>query len=171
MPMAPGARGRSNPDAQIVGMGPSIGGCVNTAARIRDRIDAKAGSRYEIDVAPFLVAVALHDLFQTDHEMVTAMYGDEAVEIPSGRSLRRNNGVFGIDNQSPNGRNRRLSAVAFLQQVYVWKPDRVGVSVMVNPYAAHDWSPRLLPATRWFGETGTTGDQMQFGWQDLPRDS
>ena len=161
--------GRDDPESLLVVMGPNIGGYVNTTERIRDRVYAKAGGRYKLDDAPFLVAVGLSmPLFQTDHSMVTALYGDEAVEVPSGKAIRRNNGVFGFDPNHGDGRSRRLSAVAFIQNVLPWKPEEIAVSVMVNPYPEHEWPPPLLPATRWFGQVGETEGQMQFDWRDVP---
>jgi len=149
-----------------------MGGEVNTATRIRDRVNEKAGGRYQIDGSPFLVAVALHDLFQTDHEMETAMYGTHAVQMSihtaAAELIRRNNGVFGANRESPLGRNRRLSAVAFLQHLLPSDPASAAVSVMVNPYPEHAWSPRFLPASRWFGEIESGGTDMEFGWRTVP---
>jgi hypothetical protein len=99
--------------------------------------------------------------------MVTALYGDQAVEVPSGRTFHRNNGVFGFDPHESDGRNERVSAVAFLQNVLLWRPNEIAVSVMVNPYPEHEWPPELLPPTRWFGPVGTTDTHMQFDWCDV----
>jgi len=130
-----------------------MGGEVNTAKRIRQRVNDKAGGRYQIDTAPFLVAVALHDLFQNDHEIETSMYGTQAVQMSgtvqvAAQIVRYNNGVFGADGQSPEGKNRRLSAVAFLQRLLPSEPQSAEVSVLVNPFASHIWPPEVLPATR-----------------------
>lgn len=61
LPMVAGARAKSDPDSRIVGTGPVIGGMVNSAERLRDRIVAKAGGRYDIADVPFVVAVGVHD--------------------------------------------------------------------------------------------------------------
>jgi hypothetical protein len=169
LPMAPGSNRRHDPDSQLVVMGPMIGGYGNTAERIRDRVYAKAGGRYQLNDAPFLIAVGLSmPLFQTDHDMVTALYGTEAVNIGSGTTFHRNDGVFGFDPHELDGRSQRVSAVAFLQQVRLWRPDEIAVSVMVNPYPLHEWPPELLSATRWFGQVGETAGKMQFDWCDVP---
>ena len=169
IPMAPGASQRFDPDSHLVVMGPNIGGQVNTAERIRDRVNAKAGGRYQLDDAPFLVAVGLSvPLFQSDHQMVTALYGDQGVQVPSGKLIRHNKGVFGLHSHQGNGRNRRVSAVAFLQNVLLRKPDEIAVSVMVNPYPEHEWPPGLIPATRWFGPVSSTDNETQFDWGAVP---
>jgi hypothetical protein len=159
---------RNDPDARIVGTGPMTGGMVNTAARIRDRVNSKAGARYDVDSAPFLVVVGLHSVFETDYEVVTALYGSEAVEIPSGRMTRQNDGLFGVDTRHPRGRHRRVSAVAVLRKVHAWDPEGVDVSLLWNPFAYQPWPHRFMAATRWFGEIGRDEGRAQFGWLDEP---
>src|SRR5207244_2813269 len=46
MPMKPGAKSRYSQDARITGMGPVIGGFVNSAHRLRDRLRSKAPLRH-----------------------------------------------------------------------------------------------------------------------------
>ena len=173
IPMLGDPSSRFDPEIRIVAMGPSMGGEVNTAKRIRQRVNDKAGGRYQIDTAPFLVAVALHDLFQNDHEIETSMYGTQAVQMSgtvqvAAQIVRYNNGVFGADGQSPEGKNRRLSAVAFLQRLLPSQPQSAEVSVLVNPFASHIWPPEVLPATRWFGEVGSTDTELTYAWRDFP---
>lgn len=154
-------------------MGPSMAGEVNTAERIHERVNDKAEGRYQIDDAPFLVAVALHDLFQTDHEMETSMYGTQAARMTGtvhvdAQLVRYNNGVFGADQQSPEGKNRRLSAVAFLQHLLPSDPASAGISVMANSFAKHRWPPDILWATRWFREVRCTETELTYAWSDDP---
>jgi len=164
--LKPDADARADPDAQIVGMGPAIGGMVNTSGRIRDRVDAKAGGRYETDDAPFLIAIGMHDTFQTDYAIETALYGTEAVEVPSGVLTRNNDGTFGIDPGSPTGRHRRLSAVAFIREIRFWQPADIDIAVAMNPFATHPWPPQVLPVDRWYREVGRTESNVQFGWTE-----
>jgi hypothetical protein len=166
--LKPDSPATSDPDAQIVGMGAAIGGTVNTSARIRDRVDAKAGGRYALDDAPFLIAVGMHDTFQTDYAIETALYGSETVEVPSGVLGRRNDGSFGVSPASPTGRHRRVSAVAFIRDFHLWQPEEISTSIAINPNAIHAWPSEVLPAKRWFREKGRTDTHVEFGWTDPP---
>jgi hypothetical protein len=165
MPMSPGAPARTDPDARIVGTGAMVGGEVNTVERLRDRVSAKAGGRYAIDEAPFLVAVGLHQVFESDHEIVTALYGTEAVDLRSEKLIRRNDGIFGWDSRRPEGRNRRVSGVAILRRLHPpWDPDQIDVAVLSNAWAARAWPSDHLRATRRFGEVGDDDRSTQLGW-------
>ena len=169
IPLHVDAPARTDPDAVIVGTGPVIGGAVNTPVRLRDRVEKKAGGRYDIGDTPFLVAVGMHDLFDQDPEVIAAFYGHEAVEYP-GRIFRRNDGIFGVDKGRPEGRHRRLSAVAVIRKIFVWEPENISVAVLHNPYAGRPWPDDYLPATRRFGEVGSNESGTQFNWVEAVSD-
>ena len=136
-----------------------------------DRVDAKAGGRYETEAAPFLIVIGMHDTFQTDNTIETALYGMETVQVPLGAVGRRNDGSFGVGPGSPTGKTRRVSADALVRDVYSWQPDKISVSVAVNPHADRPWPSRILPADRSFGEIGRTETEVQYGWTELPPDA
>lgn len=148
IPMAAGAPSRSDPDARIVGAGPASGGLVNSGARLKERISAKSGGRYELAEIPFLVVVGVHDAFCSDDQVREALYGGESILIPSGFFVRRNDGLFGIDREHPDGRHRRVSAVAVVNCLHARQPAAADVAIFDNPYAARRWPDQTLPASR-----------------------
>lgn len=165
MPMAKDAPSKSDPDARIVGSGPVIGGMVNSAERLKDRVEAKAGGRYDIVDVPFLVVVGVHDTFCGDDDVEQALYGGESVLIPSGEPIRRNDGLFGIDKARPAGRHRRISAVAVINGLRVWEPEAAEVGIFNNPYAARAWPDETFPASRRFGVVEVTDGRMRLDWK------
>ena len=108
IPMKRDAPSKTDPDARIVGMGAIVGGMVNAADRLRDRIAAKAGGRYDIADVPFVVAVGVHDTVCSDDQVEEALYGGESIVVATGQLVRRNDGVFGADRARPDGRHRRI---------------------------------------------------------------
>jgi hypothetical protein len=75
VPMMANAKAKTDPEARIVGMGPVVGGFVNSSERLRDRILAKAGGRYQIEDVPLLVAAGIHDFVCSDDQVLEALYG------------------------------------------------------------------------------------------------
>ncbi len=135
IPMRAGAAARRDPDARIVGMGPITGGMVNSGLRLRDRLVSKAGSRYELAGAPFLVAACIHDFLCSDDQVLDALYGGEVVVVGLGQLVRRQDGFFGIDPARRMGRNTRVSAVGVISRFNPWMPEDADVAVLENPYA------------------------------------
>jgi hypothetical protein len=164
IPMRPDAAARTDPDARIVGTGPIIGGIVTTSERMKERIASKAGGRYDIADAPFTVAVCLHDTFADDHEVLSALYGGEAVTVPSGQLMRRNDGLFGVDKNRPTGRHRRVSAIIVVNWLKLWDPDAVDVAILHNPYAERPWPDDALPARRRFAPVSVKGTTLRLAW-------
>jgi len=165
IPMRAGAQALTDPDARIVGMGPAVGGMVLAASRLKERIGAKAGGRYDLGDSPFLVAVGVHDTVCSDDQVVEGLYGGESVVLASGDLIRRNDGLFGIDAGKPSGRQSRLSAVAIISMFRAWKPDETDVALLRNPYASRPWPGNGLPATREFGVVDSCAAQLTLGWK------
>jgi hypothetical protein len=168
LPMRPGARSRHDPDTQIVGMGPFSGGFVNSYLRLRDRIGDKASGRYELRDRPFLVAVGIHDSFCSDDQVIDALYGGEAVVFDAddptvNEWTRRNDGLFGVDRERPQGRHRRVSAVATFSFV-PWNVDTAAVHIYDNPFAEHPWPDHVLPARRY--RATRSADRVVVDWED-----
>jgi hypothetical protein len=162
-PMRPDAPARTDPDARIVGMGAAIGGMVNSGARLKDRLVAKAGGRYDVDGIPFLVAVGIHDGFCSDDQVFDGLYGGEAVVVATGQGVRRPDGFFGLDPQR-GGRNTRVSAVAVISGLNGWAPANIDTAVYENPYPARAWPAETLPSTRRFGPIDRGATEATFGW-------
>lgn len=139
-----------------------IGGMVNATDRLRDRIRAKAGRRYELGDAPFLVAVGIHDSFCDDWDVEGALFGSRGVVVSTGEWTRQNDGLFGADRARPEGRQRRLSAVAAISGLRVWEPKTATVYVLHNPHPVHEWPDDLLPADRRAGWQNGDDGQRRF---------
>lgn len=156
MPMRKDAPSKSSPDARIVGIGAAIGGMVNSGARLKARIREKTG-RYQIGEVPFLVAAGIHDPFCDDDEVISAVYGSDAVDLRTGEFVRNPDGLFGTDPQGGQSRHRRVSAVAVISHSRVWEAQTADVAVLHNPNAARPWPDDALPATKRFGRVATVG--------------
>lgn len=163
-PMTADATTKADPDGRIVGMGPVMGGTVNSEVRLKDRIEAKAGGRYDIADVPFLIVAAVHDPLCSDNQVLSALYGGESVVLSTNEMTRRNDGLFGVDRTQSQGRHRRVSAVAVIRQIRVWEPDRADVAVLHNPYPAHAWPAEVLPGSRFFGALSERDGMMEWGW-------
>lgn len=168
LPMRPDASARTDPDARIVGMGAAIGGMVNSGARLKDRLVAKAGGRYDIDGIPFLLAVGIHDGFCSDDQVLHGLYGGEAVVLGTARAVRQPDGFFGVDHQR-GGRNTRVSAVAVISPMLCWSPSNIDTAVYENPFPTHAWPAGALPSTRWFGPIDRDAAEVTFGWSTSDR--
>ncbi len=149
-PMRWNAPARADPDASIVGMGQAVGGMVRAASRLQDRINDKAGARYELNGAPFLVAIGMHDITCSDDQVFDAIYGHESVGLASGRVSRMGDGLFSPAGLSGMSRHSRLSAVAVVRHFVTWKPEAADVVVVENPNAQHAWPSTILTPTRNF---------------------
>jgi hypothetical protein len=163
-PMKADASTKSDPNGRIAGIGPVSGGWVNSWNRLKDRVAAKAGNRYEIADIPFLVVAAIHDIFCSDDQVLEGLYGGESVIVPSLETVQRNDGLFGMDKGRPEGRHRRVSAVAVVRGLRVWEPDTADVAVLHNPHATRPWMDYALPASRRFGPVDTDGQSVKFDW-------
>jgi hypothetical protein len=142
-PMRPDAPAMSDPAASIVGMGPVVGGMVNSGSRLQARVAGKAGGRYDIGDAPYLVAVGLHDTFCSEDQVVDGLYGGEAMNIETRQVVRRRDGLFG-----DGGKNTRVSAVATLSQLQPWQSPPTTLTVWDNPAPRTPWPDHLLPFDR-----------------------
>lgn len=132
----------------IASVGPPIGGAINSSQRLKGSIRDKAGGRYDLGGAPYLIAVSIRDLFVAEHTIETALFGDEAVVVDTGEFVRQRNGLFGWDRPNARGRATRVSAVAILKGVSITHPEHAHVTIYDNPYADIAWPDRLLANDR-----------------------
>jgi hypothetical protein len=165
MPMGRDAPAKTDPDARIVGMGPTIGGVVNSGQRLKDRVESKAGGRYDIAGAPFVVAVGVHDFLCAHDETTAALYGLEAVDLATHNLMRRNDGVFGLDRNQPQGRHSRLSGVALVTGMRPWNLAATDITVYQNPHAADPLPDRLLASSRRYGAVAVGDGRRALGWR------
>jgi hypothetical protein len=171
-PMRPGARSLTDPDARISGFGQVIGGFVNSAFRLRDRLSQKAAKQrtvYQIEGVPFLVAVGVHDINCSTDEVVSALYGSEVVVVGSGMTARQGDGFFGADKERPHGRRRAVSGVVVVTGVPLGTDATPDVALFDNPFAARPWPRDLMAAvTRTWGISDRTDSSFRMGWIDPP---
>lgn len=150
IPMRWNAASRTDPDASIVGMGQAIGGMVRAGKRLHDRISDKAGGRYDLGDAPFLVAVGVHDLTCSDDQTRDAIYGRHTVSMLTGDVSRGDGALFAPSVPMAIPRNGRLSAVAVIRNLATWRSEQADVVVVENPHARHPWSTPFITPTRPF---------------------
>lgn len=135
-----------SPDDRIVGMGPIIGGMVNSGARLRTALNGKAGGRYDLAGAPYIIAVVLHDSFCSLDQIESALYGAQVVNVESGEVSRGKNAFFGLDVKRNRQRNTRVSTVWVIDGFVSWNPSGARLLRLDNPFAAHPVAPDLIPA-------------------------
>jgi hypothetical protein len=160
-------KAETEPDAddRIVGMGPMTGGWVNSGGRLKSALTAKAGGRYDIGDAPYIVGVLSHDPFCSIDQVEGALYGSERVTIPAGDVTRSSDGLFGVDRQRRSGRNTRVSAIWVVEGFMAWNPGEVRLLRFDNPYAARPVVDDLVPANFTFGVVERDAAVMRLGWK------
>jgi hypothetical protein len=171
-PMRPGARALTDPDARITGFGQIVGGFVNSASRLQARLAEKATKLrdvYESHGVPFIVAVGVHDINCSTDEVISALYGSEALIVATGALTRNRDGFFGADRRRPNGRRRSVAGVAVVSGLAPGTGRDPDVGLFHNPFAANPWPPDLMPAvTHDWGVIERTDTSMRLGWTTLP---
>ncbi len=86
LPMKPNAASLTDPDACIVGMGPMIGGPVDSHERLKERLNGKRKKPYVLDPSvPYVLAVGNHDPFCSELQLLMAIYGRDWEALIGGR--------------------------------------------------------------------------------------
>ncbi|MEV4219104.1 hypothetical protein [Nonomuraea sp. NPDC049725] len=162
------------PHGRIVGAGAMIGGFIDSKDRLRDRLRKKAGSRYQLQEKPFAIFVGLHDIFCTLDEIVDALYGSDQILVPVGsaptsdgrvRSSRANDGFFGISQERPEGKNRRVSAI--FAGVFNWHHPSSPISNAIrfdNPFALTTFPPDVIPVSYTFSRVEHEAGRSSMEW-------
>jgi hypothetical protein len=163
VPMRAGAAADLDDDTRIIGIGAITGGMVNSGERLKDRIAAKAGGRYDIAV-PFLIAVGIHDSFCSAEQVMDALYGKGAVEVATSSWTRRHDGLFGVDRVRANGRHTRVSAIAAIKGLYIGRDESPNLAVYDNPLALMPWPTDALPFARRFGIRESAPEGFTMDW-------
>lgn len=167
LPMKADAPTKTNPDARIVGLGKMTVGFVNSGTRLKVAIGNKGGDRYAIRSIPYVVAVGNRDNFLAGDVVIDGLYGGEAIRVDRHdhskfETIRKNDGLFGVDRARRQARHGRISAVAILTGVVLWEPASADVALYENPSPATALPDGLFPATRRFGKVNADGE---FGWR------
>jgi hypothetical protein len=160
LPISAGAPSLTDPHARIVGMGPSIGGVVDSAYRLRGVLDSKRPSRYEWQGSPYVVAIVNHDDFCSTEEVAQALYGvDQAAlenweSLPTWRRHYSSEAFFGFDAGLSRRRNSRFSAIAFCEW-HVWHGASGKLWLFDHPDAQNSLGDGAIPADgRFRGQAG-----------------
>lgn len=143
--MRPGARALTDPDARVVGAGPVVGGAVNSALRLRDRLRGKMPSRYDLpESAPYIIATVIRDSFCSSDEILTAVYGVNGLQ--HARSDRTGTAIdgcfFSSDPDQPM--NRRVSAVLAVERLSLPSYENSSLTLLDNPFADSPVRENLL---------------------------
>jgi len=94
----------SSEDERVVLGGPAVGGLIDSAERLRDRLDTKA-VKYDLREKPFAIVVGARDSWCDIGEIHEALTGTPAVVVATGASTRCGNGFYGLSNDRPEGKN------------------------------------------------------------------
>jgi hypothetical protein len=92
--MTHGSRGRA-----FIAIGSPILWWGQAARRLRKALSRKAGSKYDHRNRPFAVVISVRDHSCDTHDIVNALYGDDAIMFQIGnpdsaRPIRKGNGTF-----------------------------------------------------------------------------
>jgi hypothetical protein len=166
---------RRNPaeSSSIVAFGPAVTWWGKAAGRLRDKLSRKAGSKYDLRGRPFAVLVSVRDFSCDTEDVISALFGDEAITFPiddpdSAESTRRKNGTFGRSASTPEGRNRRLSSIFVLMRGWVpWSTQVPTVIRFDNPFARQPFPDDvLIPDLRLVPVSDELGIHMK--WEPDP---
>jgi hypothetical protein len=156
LPMRPNAASLTDPDARIAGMGPAIGGPVDSHERLKERLNAKRKRSYVPDPSvPYVLAVGNHDPFCNDLQLLMAIYGRDWEALIGGREPLwqdelKFRGFFGIGKGEPRY-NTRFSAAAVINGAVLFHhPRTMEWLVFDNPHARVRLPVGLLAATHRF---------------------
>ena len=167
LPMRPNAASLTDPDARIVGMGPAIGGPVDSHERLKERLNAKRKRPYVLDPSvPYVLAVGNHDPFCNDLQLLMAIYGRDWEALIGGREPLwqdelKFRGFFGIGKGEPRYNTRFSAAAVINDSVLFHHPRTMEWLVFDNPHARVRLPASLLAATHRFQALGGS----RWGWR------
>ena len=93
---------------RIVLSGASIGGSVDSAWRLRERLDDKA-VKYDLHGKPFAIVVGVRDSMCDLGDVHQALTGTPAVVVTTGKGVRKGDGFFGTGRDRANGKHSGVS--------------------------------------------------------------
>jgi hypothetical protein len=129
---------------RLVGAEPIETAAEGPGQAIRRGLRRKSAAKYDRLGLPYVVALSDLHRFSGDDDLMTQLYGDEAVEVTfrgdeiiSTNSIRKHNGHW-------SSANTRTSAVLYARQLLPWSVPHVIPELWLNPWAARPL-PRELP--------------------------
>jgi hypothetical protein len=151
-------------DDRISVGGPSIGGFVNSAHRLRRLLRSKAG-KYDLEGKPFAVVVGVGDPMCDLDDVLDALIGTPAVVVATGESTREQNGVYGSQRRGGGGvRWPALSAVFAVQEWFPAGPYRPRITRFDNPLAAAPFPADALPVDGHWGKVDSSPTGVRADW-------
>jgi hypothetical protein len=149
-------------DQVIIGGAP-VGGCVDSAIRLRERLDAKA-TKYDLYGKPYAIAVGVRDTMCDLREVHEALTGTSAVVIATGEGVRKGDGFFGNGRTRTEGKHRRVSAVCSIHEWFPGGPYRPRITRFDNPFAAAAFPDDALPFGGHWGVVERDPQRLRAGW-------
>lgn len=134
------------PTDHIVGMGPMIGGFVDSYLRLRSALEKKVQKRYDTRDKPMAIFVGERDTMSSLDQFEDALLGNEQVVIAIGQVERAKNGFFGLTKERPEGKRREISCLITTRGWVPWAPTAATLVRFDNPFAASEFPDDLLPA-------------------------
>jgi hypothetical protein len=144
--------------------GSFIGGFAADSARLRDRIAGKAGNKYDLRDAPYLVVVVVHSAMCDHEDFITGLYGSSAVYIDSGEVTRKGDGLFGWDQRRKAWKSTRLSAVCAMAAPDTFTPEETRWTLYHNPGPRYRWPSDLLGGSWEFRVSRENDQGVQMDW-------
>jgi len=148
---------------RIVLGGAPIGGCVDSAWRLRERLDDKA-VKYDLRGKPFAIVVGVRDSMCDLGDVHQALTGTPAVVVATGEGVRKGDGFFGTGQDRADGKHRRVSAVFSVQEWYPGGPYLPRITRFDNPFTAAPFPADALPFGGHWGEVDRDPKHVRADW-------
>jgi len=148
---------------RIVLGGASIGGRVDSAWRLRERLDDKA-VKYDLRGKPFAIVVGVRDSMCDLGDVHQALTGTPAVVVATGEGVRKGDGFFGTGRNRADGKHQRVSAVFSVQEWYPGGPYLPRITRFDNPFAATPFPAEALPFGGHWGEVDRDPKRVRADW-------
>ncbi|MET8090534.1 hypothetical protein [Micromonospora sp. NPDC005220] len=150
-------------DDDIVVNSAAIGGLVDSAARLRQRLEDKA-VKYELRDKPFAVVAGIRDSMCDIRDVHEALTGTSAIQISSGAMIRKGDGFFGTGRDRTAGKHQRVSAVFSVHEWFPGGPYRPRITRFDNPLASYAFPADAMPCGGHWGVTEQTQQCVRADW-------
>ncbi|MFI5936271.1 hypothetical protein [Actinoplanes sp. NPDC051494] len=153
-------------EPSVIG-GPAMGGMIDSAVRLRSRLDAKAG-KYDLDDRPFALVIGVRDSWCTIDEIHEALVGSSAVVIANGQAVRLGDGFFGVGRNNPAGKRKQVSSVFSIHEWFPGGPYLPRTTRFDNPFATHPFPDDALPFQGHWGVKQRDEKRVLADWLNEP---
>jgi hypothetical protein len=161
-------------NARVVLGGAPITGFINSGARLRDRLDDKAG-KYDLHGKPFAIVVGVRDPMCDIGEVYEALVGGEEIVVPTlesrrkgddltVESRRKGDGFFGIWGHRRDGKHQQVGAIFSVHEWYPGGPYQPRITRFDNPMAAAPFPEDGLPYSGRWGVTERGATSVSADW-------